>query len=286
MNDGRQRRNHTRADILDASESLRGRNEEIIWGPHRLKWSATHVTNTLALDAVIMGPAKTFKRQTLSGTTNAVVSNAWNAKKEDERAKYASWRYARSLPLKRNCPPARRSTAIVHLFAKNVRKRDTRWDIRRHIHVVFAKKLAAQEYFKLKTYNEQSNVECKFVKRVLARKRFICICEKWQRRSRWLKHIALGRSPLGSGGPLGPSPLGSSWVLTEWQIAVLNYRCSNTKAISHWYVHLQWCRILQLLPTRSTRSSHRRNFWHEMWMDKVMKLRNGQNFSQSFLGSA
>ena len=46
--------------------------------------------NTLALDAAIMGPAKTFNRQTLSGTTNAVVFNVWNAKKEDERAKYDS----------------------------------------------------------------------------------------------------------------------------------------------------------------------------------------------------
>ena len=179
---------------------------EINWGRYRLKWSATHVNqrNTLALDAAIMGPAKSFKRTTLSGTTNAVVSNAWNAKKEDERAKHASGMYARNLSLKRNCLPARSRTAIVHLFAKNVRRRDTRWDIRRHIHVVFAKKLVAQEYFKLKTYNEQRNVECKNVKRVLARKRFICICEKWQRRSRWLKHIALGRSPLES-----------SWILTE-----------------------------------------------------------------------
>ena len=48
----------------------------------------------------------------------------------------------------------------------------------------------------------------------------------------------LGPSPLGSGGPLGPSPLGSSWILTEWQIALLNYfdgtwvkeSSANTKA--------------------------------------------------------
>ena len=49
---------------------------------------------------------------------------------------------------------------------------------------------------------------------------------------------------LGSGSPLGPSPLGSggplgsSWILAEWQIAVLNYfdgtwvkeSSANTKA--------------------------------------------------------
>ena len=51
-------------------------------------------------------------------------------------------------------------------------------------------------------------------------------------------------SPLGSNGHLGPSPLssggplGSSWILTEWQIALLNYfdgtwvkeSSANTKA--------------------------------------------------------
>ena len=46
--------------------------------------------DTLALDAARPVPAKTSRRQTLSGGTNAAVSNAWNAKKEDERAKYAS----------------------------------------------------------------------------------------------------------------------------------------------------------------------------------------------------
>ena len=56
----------------------------------------------------------------------------------------------------------------------------------------------------------------------------------------------LGPSPLGSGGHLGPSPLSSSWILTlssswiliEWQIALLNYfdgtwvkeSSANTKA--------------------------------------------------------
>ena len=71
-------------------------------------------------------------------------------------------------------------TPIVHLFAKNVRKRDTPCDIRRHIHVVLAKKLAAQEYSKRKTYSEQRAVERKNVERVLARKPFIIITE-WLR---------------------------------------------------------------------------------------------------------
>ena len=76
-------------------DHLRSRQDKVIC--YACEKNEQNGQHTLALNAARLVPAKTSRRQTSSGTTNAAVCNAWNATKDEKKAKCASSTIVKSL---------------------------------------------------------------------------------------------------------------------------------------------------------------------------------------------
>ena len=91
-----------------------------------------------------------------------------------------------------------------------------------------------------------------------------------------------------------PSPLVSNWLLTEWQIAVLNYfdgtwvkeSSANFKSCFALIRSFAVMSHFAITADEVNKIFAQANFLTRDVDGQSMKLRSGRNFSQSFLGSA